>query len=119
MKLLIAGQDTGDRECLAAYLRLGAHFVIVGQTASLTDTLEAVAREKPDVLLLDGDLADTDALDAVGKIARLASAPPIVLLQVRVERNTEDRALRAGAAACVEKSEGVDRLIVTIRAAAS
>jgi DNA-binding NarL/FixJ family response regulator len=119
MKLLIAGQDAGDRECLAAYLGLGAHFVVVGQTASLTDTLEAVAREKPDVLLLDGDLADTNALDAVGKIARLASAPPIVLLQVRVERNTEDRALRAGAAACVEKSEGVDRLIVTIRAAAS
>ncbi|HET9017936.1 MAG TPA: response regulator transcription factor [Acetobacteraceae bacterium] len=70
------------------------------RTAGLPDALgldEVLARDRPDVLLLDADLTDTDAIALVRTLRAERPRLGLILLSASLDRTIGARALEAGA----------------------
>jgi two-component system KDP operon response regulator KdpE len=78
--------------------------------------LEAVDRDKPDLVVLDLGLPDVDGIDVCRKM-RQASHVPIVVLSARGAEGDKVAALDAGADDYVTKPFGPEELLARIRAA--
>ncbi|WP_049576474.1 response regulator transcription factor [Streptomyces sp. SBT349] len=80
--------------------------------------VEAVARERPDVVLMDLRMPGVDGLSAIERIGELKDPPPIVVLTTFDADQYVLRALRAGAAGFLVKSTPPEDLIGLVRVAA-
>jgi two-component system KDP operon response regulator KdpE len=78
--------------------------------------LTAVARERPDVLILDMGLPDMDGTDVIHGV-RGWSSTPIIVLSVWGAESQKVAALDAGADDYVTKPFGMDELLARLRAA--
>lgn len=78
--------------------------------------LEAVDRDKPDLVVLDLGLPDVDGIDVCRKM-RQASHVPIVVLSARGAEGDKVAALDVGADDYVTKPFGPEELLARIRAA--
>jgi two-component system KDP operon response regulator KdpE len=78
--------------------------------------LAAVARERPDVLILDMGLPDMDGTDVIHGVRGWASTP-IIVLSVWGAESQKVAALDAGADDYVTKPFGMDELLARLRAA--
>lgn len=68
------------------------------------DCLERMSRGGLDILLLDYVLPDTDGLQILGELTRRGSTVPVVMVTGHGQTEFAVRALRAGAADCVDKT---------------
>ena len=78
--------------------------------------LGAMARARPDVLILDLGLPDMDGVDVIKGIRGWTSTP-IIVLSAAGQENTKVAALDAGADDYVTKPFGMDELLARLRAA--
>ena len=78
--------------------------------------LGAMARARPDVLILDLGLPDMDGVDVINGIRGWTSTP-IIVLSAAGQENTKVAALDAGADDYVTKPFGMDELLARLRAA--
>jgi DNA-binding NarL/FixJ family response regulator len=69
---------------LAARMLQQAGFVVVGEAQDAAGALAAVARLRPDMVLLDVVLPDGSGIDVARELARGAVAPRVVLTSSRV-----------------------------------
>jgi two-component system KDP operon response regulator KdpE len=78
--------------------------------------LAAIARARPDVLILDLGLPDMDGTDVIKGIRGQASTP-IIVLSAAGQESTKVAALDAGADDYITKPFGMDELLARLRAA--
>jgi two-component system KDP operon response regulator KdpE len=78
--------------------------------------LAAMARARPDVLILDLGLPDMDGADVIKGI-RGQTSTPIIVLSAADQESTKVAALDAGADDYVTKPFGMDELLARLRAA--
>jgi two-component system, OmpR family, KDP operon response regulator KdpE len=78
--------------------------------------LAAMARARPDVLILDLGLPDMDGTDVIKDIRGQASTP-IIVLTADSQESTKVAALDAGADDYITKPFGMDELLARLRAA--
>jgi two-component system, OmpR family, KDP operon response regulator KdpE len=78
--------------------------------------LEAIRREKPDLVILDLGLPDIDGLEVI-RTVRATSPVPIVVLSSRDDERGKVAALDLGADDYVTKPFGVEELVARIRTA--
>ena len=78
--------------------------------------LAAMARARPDVLILDLGLPDMDAADVIKGI-RGQTSTPIIVLSAAGQESTKVAALDAGADDYITKPFGMDELLARLRAA--
>jgi two-component system nitrate/nitrite response regulator NarL len=83
----------------------------VSTAANGTEALSAAARLRPDVVVLDVDLAGEDGLDL---IAQLRATSRVVVLSSHGDSATRARARQLGAMAFVEKHEPAAELLGAI-----
>ncbi|HEX4830229.1 MAG TPA: response regulator [Trebonia sp.] len=81
-----------------------------------TSGLAAVARDRPDVLILDMGLPDMDGTDVIHGVRGWTSTP-IIVLSVWGAESQKVAALDAGADDYVTKPFGMDELLARLRAA--
>jgi len=86
------------------------------EAATGREALDAVRREKPDLIILDLGLPDLDGLEVI-KAVREKSQLPIVVLSSRGDERGKVSALDLGADDYVTKPFGVNELMARIRAA--
>jgi two-component system response regulator NreC len=104
LKALLDGQD--DLE-------------VVGEAGDLTSTRATVAERQPRVLVLDVNLPDGLAVDAVPELRRESPGTAIVLLTMERDLTLARRALEAGASGYLFKDSAHLELIEAVRAAAA
>ena len=88
---------------------------VCGQAEDAQEALEGVARLRPDVVVLDLTLKDSDGLEVLKDICALHPAVPVLILSIHAESIYAELALRAGARGYVMKSEPLANVVAAIR----
>jgi two-component system KDP operon response regulator KdpE len=102
--------------CRALRINLTARAYDVTTASDGASGLATVARERPDVVIVDLGLPDMDGADVIRGIRGWSSAP-IIVLSARENEVTKVAALDAGADDYVTKPFGMDELLARLRAA--
>src|ERR1700693_5173726 len=100
----------------AVQTNLGRHDFRVDTASTAAEGLEAYARLRPDLILLDLGLPDIDGLEVIREI-RLRSSTPIVVLSAREAERAKVAALDLGADDYLTKPFGVNELLARVRVA--
>lgn len=111
-----------DEPMVCAHLRTiltTAHDIeVVAEAHDGAAGVDAVARRRPDVVLMDLRMPRVDGFAAIERIAGMADAPAVVALTTFDADQNVLRALRAGAAGFLVKSTPPEDLINLVRVAA-
>lgn len=113
-RILIVDDEPNILGTVAPLLRARGYEVYTAMDGR--SAMEAVDRDKPDLIVLDLGLPDIDGVDLCRKIRDVVSAP-IVVLSARGAEGDKVRALDVGADDYVTKPFGAEELLARIRAA--
>lgn len=91
---------------------------VVARCANAADAIAAIARTKPDVVVLDLELPDRNGIDVLADLKCAESAPRIVVFTAYGGKERIAGALERGADSYVLKGTSSDELIEAIRAVA-
>jgi len=97
-----------DALSIRTFLRISlqAQGAVFHEAATASSGLELCDKIKPDLVVLDLGLPDRDGLDILPEIKRLETnghVPAVIILSVRKEQYTRDKAFALGADAYVTK----------------
>jgi DNA-binding response OmpR family regulator len=114
-KVLIIEDDAVQVRLLTIRLKAAGYAVAVASDA--VQSVGAVRRERPDIVLLDIGLPGGDGYVVLKRLKALVhiSAVPIIAVSGRAAATDRDRMLAAGADDYFEKPVDVDRLLARIR----
>ena len=87
---------------------------VVGETPKASDAFIMARDEQPDIILLDIDLGDTDGLDLLPELLRVAPQARVVVLTGIRDPTIHCRAVRLGAMGLVTKDEQTEVLLQAI-----
>jgi two-component system response regulator DesR len=85
-----------------------------GWISDTLDAVEAIARAKPDVVLLDIDMPGRDCFEIVREVAREDPEIKIVMFSGYIRPEYIDRAIEAGAWGYLSKNEEMDEVVSAI-----
>jgi DNA-binding NarL/FixJ family response regulator len=105
------------RVALAQALSRGG-LEIVGEAVNGKDAIELVVGVRPDVVLMDLRLPETDGVAAIEQLALLAPASRVLVL-TRSEQNRVVEAIIAGASGYILKSASPEAITSAVRATAA
>ena len=113
-RILVVDDEPNIIATVAPLLRARGYEVFSAMTGRAA--LEAVERDKPDLLVLDLGLPDLDGAEVCRRV-RETSGIPILVLSARGAEGDKVKALDAGADDYVTKPFGTEELLARIRAA--
>jgi two-component system, NarL family, response regulator NreC len=118
IEIVLADDHPVVRGALKALLEGQPDLSVVGLAADLLSARAAVLDSRPDVLVLDVNLPDGLAVDAVAGLREEAPGTEIVLLTMERDLTLVRRALEAGALGYLFKDAAHSELIEAVRHAA-
>jgi DNA-binding NarL/FixJ family response regulator len=111
----VADDHAFFRAGVIAWLKGQKGVTCCGEAGTLADARVALLKACPDVLLLDLGFREGDGLQFLLEARKLQPDMRIIVVSQRDESVFAERALRAGAAGYLMKSEAVDQLLQAIR----
>src|SRR5690242_648895 len=102
------------RDGVSAVLESEPDIGVGASVGSAEEMLDAVARERPDAILLDLALPGMGGVEAISRL-RQVGAPPVVIFSADEEPEAMVEAVRAGARGYVVKGSPGGELIAAIR----
>jgi two-component system, OmpR family, KDP operon response regulator KdpE len=112
--VLVVEDDDETRHAVVRDLQLRGYEI--AEAVDARSALDRWEQRRPDLVLLDLGLPDTDGIQVIRRVRREA-ATPIVILSGRYEEREKVQALEAGADDYVTKPFGVDELNARLRVA--
>ena len=117
-RLLLVDDHAVVRSGLRMLLENERDVEIIGEAALAHEAIEAAARLKPTVILMDIGLPDLSGIDATHEIKKRNPEVSIVALTIHEDEEYFFKMLEAGATGYVPKRAAPDELLTAIRAAA-
>jgi DNA-binding NarL/FixJ family response regulator len=114
-RILIADDHPLFREGIVQLIVRERDLCCCGETDGVRATEAAVARLKPDLLVLDLRLKDGDGLALIKTLKSQFPALPVLVLSEHDETLYAERTLRAGAKGYLMKAEAADEVLNAIR----
>jgi DNA-binding NarL/FixJ family response regulator len=109
VRVLVVDDQEPFRRAMAAVVEETNGFSVVGSAVSGEESLTAVARLRPDLVLMDVSLPGIDGMEATRRLRKGSDGPVVVLLSTYDEDEFE--LAGSGAASYVAKAAfGPDRL---------
>jgi DNA-binding NarL/FixJ family response regulator len=102
------------RDGLREFIESRPGMVVVGDAGDRAGALEVVAREQPDIVVLDLDLGGISGLDLLPEVLRAAGGANVIILTGMRDTEKRDRAMELGAKGVVLKENGVAELLNAI-----
>jgi len=112
-KILVIDDEAAIRESLRMILEY-EDYRFVGASSG-QEGIEAVARERPDVVLLDIKMPGMDGMEVLRKLHAADETLPVVMISGHGTTATAVEAIRSGAIDFLDKPLGSERVIVTLR----
>ncbi len=115
IRVFVVDDHPAVRVAIAAKVDDEADLQLCGEAASAEEAMPMIAREKPDVAVIDLSLKDVHGLDLVGNLRVQHPQLSMIVYSMYDEQMFAERALRAGASGYVMKSEPMHRVIEAVR----
>jgi response regulator RpfG family c-di-GMP phosphodiesterase/DNA-binding CsgD family transcriptional regulator len=116
-RVLIVDDQEIFVQSLSRLLGAAPALKVVGAARSVQDAHEAALAYQPDVVLMDFELPDGDGADATRRILRTNPSAKVVMLTGRTDRAAMVRAVQAGCAGFVRKTDPIEALLAAIQSA--
>lgn len=104
LAVVIVDDEPGFRLIARELLEVG-DFDVVGEACSGAEAISAARALRPDVVLLDVRLPDSDGFTIAALLTQVGDGPCVVLCSVRAAEDYDGEIARCGAAGFVTKSE--------------
>lgn len=114
-RILLVDDHPLMRRGQADLLNREPDLVVCGEAGTAQEAMEAIAKVKPDLVLVDMGLPDKDGLELTKDIQALHPGLPVLAMSMQDESLFAARVLRAGGRGYVMKQEGPERLAAAIR----
>lgn len=114
-KILLVDDHPLMRRGQADLLAREADFSVCGEAGTAREAMAAIAKQAPDLVLVDMTLPDKDGLELIKDIQALHPGLPVLAMSMQDEALYAARVLRAGGRGYVMKAEGPERLAAAIR----
>ena len=114
VRILLADDHPVFRQGLRALLER-EKFDVVGEASDGLEAIAAAERLQPQVVVIDLAMPSLNGIDAVREIVKRAPRAKAVLLTMHTEEYHVLEALRAGAKACVSKTQAAEHLLQAIK----
>ena len=114
-KILLVDDHPLMRRGQADLLNRELDFVVCGEAGTAREAMEAIAKLKPDWVLVDMALPDKDGLELIKDIQAIHPGLPVLAMSMQDESLYAARVLRAGGRGYVMKQEGPELLAGAIR----
>ncbi len=112
VSVLIVDDHESFRRVARSVVEATDGFAVAGSAASGEESIEAAARLRPDLVLMDVNMPGIDGIEATRRLSALSHPPVVVLLSTYDADDFDPTARECGAAAYVAKSVfGPDRLV--------
>lgn len=115
MKVLIADDHAVVRRGLREILEENFPDLTVGEAASTAETMDAVRRERWDIVLLDLKMPGRGGLEVLRDLRVTRPKLPVLVLTVHPVEQYGIRALKAGAAGYITKESAPDELVGAVK----
>ena len=115
IRILIADAQPMVRKGLRMRLATEADITIVGEASDGLETERLLLETHPDVVILDTEIPKRDGFVTTRSLREANPRVDIILLSLRGDPAQRLKAQRAGARTLIEKQEGVEKLLETIR----
>jgi DNA-binding NarL/FixJ family response regulator len=104
-RLLIVDDHPLFREGLRQMIERNPELTVCGEAADAGEAMQAIAAQKPDLVLVDISLGGASGIDLIKNIKAQFDDLPILVVSMHDESLYAERALRAGAVGYVMKHE--------------
>lgn len=111
----IVDDDAGLRDSIVQFLKTVRGFRCLGVYASAAEALAGIPADKPDVVLMDINMADVDGIECTRQLKRLVPEAQILMLTVYEDTDKIFKALAAGASGYLLKRVDPAQLLDAIR----
>jgi DNA-binding NarL/FixJ family response regulator len=115
MRIFIIDAQVVFREGLKSILAAYPDCDLVGEAATVDDSLSQIPAARPDLIIVDFVLASVDLKAAIGALRQRAPAAEIALLTSSAVAQDMNDAVAAGARGYVLKSEPIDSIVRALR----
>ena len=119
IRVVLVEDNAVFREALELLLGLRSDIEVVASVQDGSEAAEAVARVKPDVVLMDYRLPGLDGVQATRAVKEAYPEAAVVCLTASANLRERDALVEAGAVGCLSKDEGLDAIVTAIREAAA
>jgi two-component system invasion response regulator UvrY len=119
LKLILADCHASFRESLRIALPTVGPFTVVGGTATAREMYDAIERLRPDVIVSDLLLGDTDGISAWGELKRRRLRAPMLLLTRIRHSSFLQNAIAAGVAGYALKHDPLAEIVRGVQAVAA
>ena len=119
IRVLVVDDHPLFRDSVSRLLEMESDVRVIGKAGSAAETAAAVARLRPDVVLLDVQLPDASGIDVVRRLASLSSPPRVLILSAFPESGHVVAAMKAGARGYLAKTIEGQGLVSAVRAIAA
>lgn len=114
-RILIVDDAQSVREGLRWLIEDETGLTVVGDAPTGLDAIKQAMELKPDLVILDIELTDTDGFAVTRQLKALPNPPRVVLLSVHGDDAYKQRGADAGCDAYVEKGSGWSQLLSVLR----
>jgi DNA-binding NarL/FixJ family response regulator len=114
IRIVIADDHPIFRDGLRRLVEHEPGFELVGEASNGLDTLEVLAKTKPDVLLLDLAMPKLSGMEVLRKLSRARLPMKVIMLTAAIEQPQITEALRLGARGVVMKDSATQLLVKSI-----
>jgi DNA-binding NarL/FixJ family response regulator len=114
LRILIVDDHAVVRRGVRALLESRPDWVIVAEATNGRDAVEAAARLRPDIVVMDLGLPDMNGLDATTEIIKQLPSTEVLILTMHHSEELARTVLKAGARGYVLKSDADENLTVAV-----
>lgn len=112
-RILVVDDSSFQRKILSSLLEGTGHEVLFATNGS--EGLDAIAKEKPDLIITDLLMPDMDGFAFLKETSAAGIAAPILILTSDIQTATRDRCIAMGAAGVMNKPVKRGDLVATVK----
>jgi DNA-binding NarL/FixJ family response regulator len=118
IKVLVADDHPVVRDGLRALFAEYPNIDLIGEAATGREAIKAAVIDKPDVIIMDLAMPDTDGFSATTEISRVAPDVAVLVLTMSDDDITVTKAMRAGARGYLLKGATKEEILRAVTAVA-